>query len=127
MSYKIFSLITLLCFFIFKAQAICVKNETEFSLYYEIENKNYYPAPKVKFHSGIVLGNQQKCHAHSKADSDDWMLYRHDFIKIFKIDEQSGQERVCARKVDGIMNTLEVSYQPQANKWWCLDRSDYED
>lgn len=111
-----------------QAHAICVKNETDFNLYYEIYNLNTgCPVPKVKFHSGILHGQQTKCHAHSPNDGDDWKIYRHDLIKIFKINKNNERVRACEKNVMGILNTLEVNYHDWSDTWWCLDDSDDED
>ncbi|KTC84861.1 hypothetical protein [Legionella brunensis] len=116
-------------FFIFaSANAICVDNDTDFQLYYEIVNKNTgCPVPKVKFHSGILQAHQKACHAHSQAEGDDWKIYRYDDVTIFKINNQGEKERACFKAVTGIINTLQVSYHPWSNTWWCLDRTDDRD
>lgn len=111
----------------FNAQAICIKNETNFPLYYEIHNQNMRcPIPRIKLHTGIVNKNDKKCHAHT-TDDPDWTIFRFDQINIFKIDENGTQIPVCNKEVQGILNTLNVSYFEFDNSWWCLDRSDYED
>ncbi|MGQ3889981.1 hypothetical protein ACQUW5_13240 [Legionella sp. CNM-1927-20] len=121
-------LLALLYLFTFSAYAICIKNQTDFSIYYEIQNQNtHFPMPKVKFYSGVVESHQQKCHAHSQDEGDDWKIYRFDNIKIFKINENNDHKLACSRQVEGILNFLEIDYHPWSNQWWCLDRSDYED
>lgn len=105
--------------------AICIKNQTNCKLYYEIQNNNMgCPAPKERFHSGIVTAHSQKCHGHDSENDDDWQIYRKDYVKIFKIEDNNTQTPVCARKVEGILNFVEVDY---VSRWWCLDASDYED
>ena len=122
------SLIILSSLFAFSSHAICIKNKTDFSLYYEIQNRNTgCPVPKVTFYSGIVEPAQQKCHAHSQDEGNDWKIYRIDDIKTFKINSNGQRELGCSRRVEGILNFLEVDYHPWSNQWWCLDRSDYED
>ncbi|CEK11466.1 hypothetical protein [Legionella hackeliae] len=127
MFYKIFGFFASF-FIIVNAHAICVHNETEFQLYYEINNQNTHcPIPKVKFHSGVLQPNQKTCHAHSQAEGDDWRIYRFDLIKVYKINSQGEKEPACTKTVDGILNTLNVSYHPWSNTWWCLDRNDDTD
>ncbi|WED43570.1 hypothetical protein [Legionella cardiaca] len=127
MSNKIYTFF--LCFFLIaNANAICVTNETEFQLYYEINNQNTgCSSPKVKFHSGILQPNQKNCHAHSQNEGDDWRIYRYDLIKIFKINSQGEKETACVKTVEGILNSLQVSYHSWSNTWWCLDRNDDSD
>ncbi|WP_131740744.1 hypothetical protein [Legionella busanensis] len=97
-------------------------------MYYEIQNQNTrFPIPKIKFFSGITKPHQQKCHAHSQAEGDDWIIYRFDNIKIFTINDYNEYKLVCSRQVEGILNFLEIDYHPWSNQWWCLDRSDYND
>lgn len=85
-------------------------------------------SPKIKFHSGFLSSNQKNCHAHSSRDGEDWKIYRKDLIKIYKIDSASNQKiLICSKKVNGILNTLEVSFISGPDSWWCLDRSDYQD
>ena len=110
-----------------QAQAICVKNKTDFLLYYEIQNRNGCPAPKVKFHSGYLQGKQKKCYAHSADEGSDWKIYRNDLIKVFKVNDKNQRVPACTKTVMGIMNTLSVSQQSWDGYWWCLDRSDDED
>lgn len=118
-----------LCFGVTSASAICVKNETDFNLYYEIHNKNVgCCVPKVKFHNGLLSKQQTNCHAHSRAEGDDWKIYRKDLIKVYHVDPVTSKKtQVCNKTVNGILNTLEVSYLEGHNSWWCLDRSDYQD
>lgn len=111
------------------AQAICVENQTDFKLYYEIHNKNTgCNSPKVKFHDGFLSSNQKNCHDHSPKDGEDWKIYRKDLIKVYKIDSTSNQRQlVCNKMVEGILNTLQVSFLSSPDSWWCLDRSDSQD
>lgn len=128
MSRKLYFFILSCFLFLGNAHAICVDNQTDFQLYYEIINQNSgCPSPKVKFHSGILQSKQKICHAHSKAEGDDWKIYRHDTIKILKINERGEKESACIKNVDGILNTLHVDYQAWSNTWWCLDRDDDRD
>ncbi|WP_131783763.1 hypothetical protein [Legionella gresilensis] len=121
-------LLTFFSLLAFSANSICIKNQTDFSLYYEIQNQNtHFPIPKVKFYSGIAEPHQQKCHAHSQVEGDDWKIYRFDNIKMFKTNNYNEHTLVCSRQVEGILNFLEIDYQPWSNQWWCLDRSDYDD
>lgn len=106
------------------ASAVCVINETDFKMYYEIENHNTgRPVPKERFHSGYLQAHEKRCHAHSAADGDDWTIYRKDLITVYKLD-QNQRQLACRKAVEGILNYLEVSY---ADQWWCLDKSDYQD
>ncbi|MBL7481848.1 hypothetical protein IZU94_17940 [Legionella sp. 27fs60] len=112
----------------FHVQAICVKNITHFSLYYEIENRNTQsPVPKVKFHSGIVNSNEKKCHSHTDEPGDEWKIYRFDLVKIFKVEENGEKVLACYKLVEGIANRLDVRFHKRDNSWWCLDKDDYED
>lgn len=125
-----YSLAILFTYFVINvAHAICVKNDTDFDLYYEIFNKNTgCPVPKEKFHNGTLSKNQKNCHAHSPKDGDDWKIYRKDLIKVYKFDIKANKkEIVCNKQVNGILNTLEVSFISGPNSWWCLDRSDHQD
>ncbi|QRN03614.1 hypothetical protein GH742_06910 [Legionella sp. MW5194] len=118
-------LLPLLSLHFASAQAVCVTNETDFKLYYEIQNQNTgCPVPKERFHSGYLNAHEKRCHAHSQSEGDDWKIYRKDVITVYKMD-QNGRQLACNKQVEGILNFLEVSYL--ANRWWCLDRSDYED
>lgn len=118
-------LLPLLGLHLASAQAVCVVNDTDFKMYYEIENRNTgCPIPKERFHSGYLNAHEKRCHAHSSAEGDDWKIYRKDVITVYKIDGDQRQ-RACYKSVEGILNFLEVSYL--ANQWWCLDKSDYED
>lgn len=118
-------LIVILLFSITEAQAICIKNETDMQLYYEIQNKNIHcPYPRVRFHSDTVQANQQKCHAHSPQDGDDWKIDRIDSIKIMT--KKNGQV-VCRRVVEGIRRYLIVVYQPWVeHPWSCWDPLEIE-
>jgi hypothetical protein len=130
MQSKIISLITLVTVVItsFQAQAICIKNRTKFSLYYEIENRNSgYPVPKEKFHSGVVTSNEKKCYGHTDEPGDEWKIYRFDFVKIFKVETNGERTRACFKMVEGIINTLDIRYHKIDGSWWCLDDEDYED
>lgn len=110
------------------AHAVCVKNETDFNLYYEIYNQNTNRVPKERYHDGTLSKNQKNCHAHSAQEGDDWTIYRKDLIKVYKVRSDTNQkELVCNKHVNGILNTLEVSFISDPDKWWCLDRSDYQD
>lgn len=128
MNKKIIFAITI-CSLLNTAHAICVKNDSPFMLYYEIFNKNTgFPSPKEKFHSGLLLANHKGCHAHSNQEGDDWKIYRRDFIQVYKYEPSlNTKELICSKQVDGILNTLEVSFTIGAYRWWCLDRRDYED
>jgi len=109
------------------ASAVCIKNQTNFSLHYIIDNKNIRcPQPKVKHYEGTISANSKKCFAHSRADGNDWQIYRKDIITIDKLGTP-GAIRVCKKNVNGILNTLEVDYHAWSDKWWCLDNSDDED
>lgn len=109
------------------AQAICIKNESEFPLYYEIHNKNPCEGrPKIKEYKGTLKHNEEHCYAHTQNDPD-WNLYRRDDVNIFKIDQNGAQTLACNKRVDGILNRVDVSYIEQYNQWWCLDRHDRED
>lgn len=111
----------------FNAQAICIKNDTDFSLYYEIHNQNTgCSQPKVKFYKGVLERKEKKCYAHTQ-DDPDWVIYRHDQIEVYKIDKSGAHLPACNKLVPGIINTLEVSYLDFNKSWWCLDRTDYED
>jgi len=123
-----FSLIALpLVFFSFNAQAICIKNASDFPLYYEIHNKNPCQGrPKVKEYKGTLQQNERRCYAHTTDDLD-WNIYRYDDVSIFKIDEKGVQTRVCEKRVEGILNWVDVSYIDFYKQWWCLDKHDYED
>lgn len=127
-NYYLLLLVSLLCLFSGGAYAICVKNKTDFQLYYEIRNKNTgCPAPKEKFHSGTLSRKQKNCHAHSSSQGgNDWKIYRNDEITVYKI-QNGKKDKVCVKTVTGILNTLKVHYLPTSNPWWCVDRSDDQD
>ena len=113
--------------FPFSAHAVCIKNSTNFSLYYELHNQNTgCSQPKVKYYAGVLKQNEKKCYAHTK-DDPDWVIYRQDQIEVYKIDKNGSHIPACNKLVPGILNTLEVSYLDFNNSWWCLDRTDYED
>lgn len=106
--------------------SICINNLSDYKIYYEIRNENFRcPIPKVRFHSGTLNAHEKKCHAHDSSQGNDWKIYRKDDVKIFKIESNGMQKLVCSRKVEGILNFLEVEYLN--SHWWCLDASDYED
>lgn len=124
----ILPIMTFLLLFICKANSVCVKNNTEFKLYYEIQNQNTRcPVPRLKFHNGFLDSNQMKCHAHSAGEGDDWQIYRHDLINILKVTEKGEQLPVCTKKVDGIINILEVNFSSWSSTWGCYDRHDDEE
>lgn len=109
------------------ANAVCIKNQTDFSLHYKIDNKNLrYPIPKVRHYEGTIEAKTKKCFAHSRSDGNEWQIYRKDIITIDKIGS-SGLITVCKKNVNGILNTLDVDYHAWSDKWWCLDNSDYEE
>lgn len=117
-----------LFFSTFTAQSICVQNDSDFKVFYEIYNRNTRePIPKTSFHNGFLESKQRKCHDHSAEEGDDWKIYRYDFIKIFNVSEFGEQQQACTKLVEGIINTLEISYSPWSSTWWCLDRGSDED
>ncbi len=124
LSKSILSVITL--FLAVNSFAVCIKNKSDYPIYYEIINKNTgCPKPKVQFHSGTVFPHAEKCHAHDSSKGDDWKIFRLDYIKAFKVEKDGTQSLVCAKNVDGILNFLEVTFI--VKKWWCLDQDDYDD
>jgi hypothetical protein len=119
-------IITFTLFFLLpNVYAICIKNRTDFKMYYEIRNYNICPAPKTKFHQGYLKPHQDVCYDHSSSQGDDWKIYRNDGIDVWKIEKNGDRTLACSKGVRGILNFLEVSRT--ANQWWCLDRDDYED
>lgn len=104
--------------------AICVENQTDFKLHFDIQNQNRGRCtPRVKHYAGTLKPKQKKCFAHDTNDPD-WSFFRYDRIIVDKVDDGY---RACNKMVTGILNTLEVSYLPYSQSWWCLDRNDYED
>lgn len=108
----------------FNVLAICIHNETDYKLSYEIQNKNVLSPPCIKFYSGELEPQQKKCFAHSSAEGRDWQIFRKDMIEINKLTNEGGSFRVCTKLVEGILNTLRVSYLSFDSSWWCLDRED---
>ncbi len=84
------------------------------------------PQPKIKFYKGTLERGAKKCYAHTREDPD-WVIYRNDQVDVYKIDKNGVHLPACSKFVQGIINTLNVSYNAFYNTWWCLDRSDYED
>ncbi len=110
-----------------QAHAICIHNKSGSTLYYEIHNKNTgCSKPKVIYYEGYLQPLEKRCYAHDESDND-WKIFRHDLINIFKISHDGKKQAICNKSVLGILNTLEVDYHDFSDKWWCLDRSDYDD
>ena len=105
--------------------AVCIDNQTEFTLHYVIQNKNMgCSQPKIKHYSGDLTAKSKRCFAHTREEGRDWQIYRKDVIDITPL---PGSTLVCHKKVNGILNTLQVTYHDWNSRWWCLDDSDYED
>ncbi len=97
------------------AFAVCIDNETDLQLSYEIHNKNTgCPSPSEKFHSGILQARETRCHGE---EGEEWKIFRFDQIEV-----SYGSMRVCSKNIHGIINRLQVSHDDWSDTWWCLDK-----
>lgn len=118
----------LICLSSAQTQALCILNKSNDQLSYIIENKDWgCSRPKVLYYEGELAPGERKCFAHDR-QNEDWKLYRHDLIRIEKIENRGQNTLACEKKVEGILNTLEINYLEIAYpKWRCLDDHDSED